>query len=146
MDFNPRSREGSDNAGILRIDKDSVISIHAPARGATKRFDCKWIRHRISIHAPARGATANITNFHQSILFNITNFYTLLISLSSKKLTTSFQFFVFIYTIQCESLKEFLVTYYSHHLQNQSLILRNTSINTNMLHFRLIPISQIIKP
>ena len=54
--FNPRSREGSD--GDFGFDLILyLISIHAPARGAT----CCWIRkcpsHTISIHAPARGAT-----------------------------------------------------------------------------------------
>ena len=40
MDFNPRSREGSD---LVLVDKaaDSKISIHAPVRGATGgRYRC----------------------------------------------------------------------------------------------------------
>ena len=54
--FNPRSREGSDDERPEEV-TDIKISIHAPARGATdptsklKRF------FAISIHAPARGAT-----------------------------------------------------------------------------------------
>ena len=36
-DFNPRSREGSDNLSALNCDLN-VISIHAPARGATAIF------------------------------------------------------------------------------------------------------------
>ena len=55
-DFNPRSREGSDQ---LKKDMqaDIIISIHAPARGATRAYvDDVKLTH-ISIHAPARGAT-----------------------------------------------------------------------------------------
>ncbi len=36
-----------------------MISIHAPARGATERTEGKNIVQNISIHAPARGATGN---------------------------------------------------------------------------------------
>ena len=54
--FNPRSREGSDHL-IAAFKTWLEISIHAPARGATKRFTPAWSRARISIHAPARGAT-----------------------------------------------------------------------------------------
>ena len=79
VDFNPRSREGSDDHYdylFVRL----VISIHAPARGATflanafiytyhifqstlprgERHELAEIpdrESRISIHAPARGAT-----------------------------------------------------------------------------------------
>ena len=35
-----------------------IISIHAPARGATFLVFCKFNVVKISIHAPARGATA----------------------------------------------------------------------------------------
>ena len=56
VDFNPRSREGSDhtshNGGIFVI-----ISIHAPARGATSPIFLVFHHLVISIHAPARGAT-----------------------------------------------------------------------------------------
>ncbi len=57
MDFNPRSREGSD--AVLRplLECVILISIHAPARGATPLYDCFPLLHTISIHAPARGAT-----------------------------------------------------------------------------------------
>ena len=56
--FNPRSREGSDWEGIKAIFAPVIISILAPARGATG-----WMWHSdtyayyISILAPARGAT-----------------------------------------------------------------------------------------
>ena len=54
--FNPRSREGSDN--IPRI-AGSVqeISIHAPAKGATIQSRLFGRQEVISIHAPAKGAT-----------------------------------------------------------------------------------------
>ena len=77
QNFNPRSREGSDDlSGSCQ--RSLVISIHAPARGATRMRSsrpCSWYfnpRSRegsdnlparlcavkeISIHAPARGAT-----------------------------------------------------------------------------------------
>ena len=54
--FNPRSREGSDAIDIL-ADPGTLISIHAPAKGATltaQEFDSVMA---ISIHAPAKGAT-----------------------------------------------------------------------------------------
>ena len=77
-DFNPRSRKGSDEVD-LPVELGGGISIHAPARGAT-RLLCLCIgfhlnfnprsrkgsdlfrasvlcRQAISIHAPARGAT-----------------------------------------------------------------------------------------
>ena len=36
INFNPRSREGSDFCGYFSSIQDEVISIHAPARGATQ--------------------------------------------------------------------------------------------------------------
>ena len=54
--FNPRSRERSDVVGDQKHGTN-IISIHAPARGATLS-KCDNIHSRyISIHAPARGAT-----------------------------------------------------------------------------------------
>ena len=61
--FNPRSREGSDEAAELRREEDA-ISIHAPVKGATAcqaRLPPCWA---ISIHAPVKGATTII--FFQS--------------------------------------------------------------------------------
>ena len=61
-DFNPRSREGSDQ-GTDQPGSDYHISIHAPAKGATRRpFPSSSLQHKISIHAPAKGAT--IQNVH----------------------------------------------------------------------------------
>ena len=78
LDFNPRSRKGSDNFRRCFF-ASNRISIHAPARGATsvkpnafaiapfqptlpqgERLDvrpCQKSCTHISIHAPARGAT-----------------------------------------------------------------------------------------
>ena len=62
IDFNPRSREGSDYpANIISI--RFLISIHAPAKGATVLSRHSGKRTRISIHAPAKGATAILSNF-----------------------------------------------------------------------------------
>ena len=55
--FNPRSREGSDvdtGNSLYRLG----ISIHAPAKGATKNGGSCSAESYISIHAPAKGATA----------------------------------------------------------------------------------------
>ena len=57
LHFNPRSHKGSDIT-IPQEYADSIISIHAPTRGATiSGFQC-LPSIRISIHAPTRGATA----------------------------------------------------------------------------------------
>ena len=54
--FNPRSREGSDNKDQDGHDGE-LISIHAPAKGATKLQIMRGRVFKISIHAPAKGAT-----------------------------------------------------------------------------------------
>ena len=87
--FNPRSREGSDENGIetKRVTKISIhapargatdfdkgyllgmgISIHAPARGATLLRLQQWRQMVISIHAPARGATSILSKIHPMFL------------------------------------------------------------------------------
>ena len=55
--FNPRTRTGCDDLTCVYPHK-YVVSIHAPARGATagRTFTCP--RVSVSIHAPARGATS----------------------------------------------------------------------------------------
>ena len=80
VDFNPRSREGSDSKPSDRRHGGAGISIHAPAKGATLSGWClqegfekfqstlprrerhgrikRWeVVQMISIHAPAKGAT-----------------------------------------------------------------------------------------
>ena len=60
-DFNPRSREGSDfySGGYRR---EATISIHAPAKGATRAKQLIVTGTEISIHAPAKGATTKSKN------------------------------------------------------------------------------------
>ena len=55
--FNPRSREGSDQRQIWQREILLSISIHAPAKGATKATATSQASISISIHAPAKGAT-----------------------------------------------------------------------------------------
>ena len=81
-DFNPRSREGSDNFHHPTVPAHKIfqstlprrerlylcsntdarqnISIHAPAKGATLYASLHPAAPQISIHAPAKGATAFI--------------------------------------------------------------------------------------
>ena len=54
--FNPRAREGRDNK-YSECHAMTPVSIHAPARGATKNGLKFWLVFLVSIHAPARGAT-----------------------------------------------------------------------------------------
>ena len=59
--FNPRSHEGSDGNMLLQL-LSTVISIHAPTRGATPMLQLRYSRKPISIHAPTRGATRQVRN------------------------------------------------------------------------------------
>ena len=54
--FNPRSREGSDEA-VKEFCDGFKVSIHAPAKGATKMSKLEIEIPDVSIHAPAKGAT-----------------------------------------------------------------------------------------
>ena len=54
--FNPRAREGRDAEHVERRMR-FVVSIHAPARGATLQTKSLLTVKLVSIHAPARGAT-----------------------------------------------------------------------------------------
>jgi len=54
--FNPRSRVGSDVC-IWGYYFAHIVSIHAPAWGATLHSTCRCVRYYVSIHAPAWGAT-----------------------------------------------------------------------------------------
>ena len=54
--FNPRTRTGCD--GLQTGERFfGVVSIHAPARGATEITQAHDLTIKVSIHAPARGAT-----------------------------------------------------------------------------------------
>ena len=57
-DFNSRSREGSDIL-LKKFTKKSLISIHAPVKGATRMPNPPIKPIMISIHAPVKGATIN---------------------------------------------------------------------------------------
>ena len=57
QDFNPRSRVGSDPTNLYNKAVEYLISIHAPAWGATRRRQRQHRNYQISIHAPAWGAT-----------------------------------------------------------------------------------------
>ena len=55
--FNPRPREGGDSLfGGKKVDP-VVVSIHAPAKGATSVLTEDDQYPHVSIHAPAKGAT-----------------------------------------------------------------------------------------
>ena len=56
FNFNPRPREGSDMP-FSAVPLESLISIHAPAKGATHQSTNLADDTDISIHAPAKGAT-----------------------------------------------------------------------------------------
>ena len=56
LGFNPRARAGRDASAGMFVSRESV-SIHAPARGATKNEAIRSAFLKVSIHAPARGAT-----------------------------------------------------------------------------------------
>ena len=69
-DFNPRSHKGSDQENPS-IRSGSLISIHAPTRGATIYHRDVTGNLNISIHAPTRGATdQGITNTDLDTNFN----------------------------------------------------------------------------
>ena len=92
--FNSRSREGSDHLGLdyegsvfafqftlPRGERHlwrgfenlyTGVSIHAPARGATKQYNELVRLASVSIHAPARGATMVLPSTLHSVLFQFT--------------------------------------------------------------------------
>ena len=54
--FNPRTHEGCD-CSVVGSESSTVVSIHAPTRGATSYQYISFFRLFVSIHAPTRGAT-----------------------------------------------------------------------------------------
>ena len=72
VNFNPRSREGSDKIKSGCEKNLFDISIHAPAKGATIITIIVLIGYKISIHAPAKGATSNYFHFLYRFLFQST--------------------------------------------------------------------------
>ena len=69
--FNPRAREGRDDANELNA-RELLVSIHAPARGATDFASWFFVRGFVSIHAPARGATFSNSANEPMMLFQST--------------------------------------------------------------------------
>ena len=70
--FNPRSREGSDVSPFL-FSLSLSISIHAPAKGATvDGLQLLLYSRLISIHAPAKGATSGVYSSPANFLFQST--------------------------------------------------------------------------
>ncbi len=57
--FNPRTRTGCDGRNGKYPTSSKIVSIHAPARGATIACGQDRDQDPVSIHAPARGATRN---------------------------------------------------------------------------------------
>ena len=55
--FNPRTRAGCDSLSGHEDKRPAIVSIHAPARGATNQQARCLRSFLVSIHAPARGAT-----------------------------------------------------------------------------------------
>ncbi len=92
-DFYPRSRKGSDSKleaelrsnkqflstlpqgerqyGVDTHEDGYVISIHAPARGATGHRYVYLYGYTISIHAPARGATRSTREYRTAMAISI---------------------------------------------------------------------------
>ena len=56
--FNPRTRTGCDLIPFALCRDNNFVSIHAPARGATRVVVGLRVHVLVSIHAPARGATS----------------------------------------------------------------------------------------
>ena len=57
LGFNPRTRVGCDANCVTIGYGTNLVSIHAPAWGATSRFFETSAYEKVSIHAPAWGAT-----------------------------------------------------------------------------------------
>ena len=66
--FNRRARTGRDEP-VRIVDRASVVSIHAPVRGATSSSSSRAI-FDVSIHAPVRGATTSSAPLVRDRCFN----------------------------------------------------------------------------
>ena len=69
--FNPRSREGSDQR-VCGCCRTHLVSIHAPAKGATIFLRLVYYQKVVSIHAPAKGATKMKSRKWKTLLFQST--------------------------------------------------------------------------
>ena len=68
LDFNPRSREGSDDGEIRNYDDDPEISIHAPAKGATETAQVLSLRTEYFNPRSREGSDSNISQNNKFIL------------------------------------------------------------------------------
>ena len=60
------------DAGILNAEEHSIVSIHAPAWGATKPKGATFQKDYVSIHAPAWGATVRVKVADSTLKFQST--------------------------------------------------------------------------
>ncbi len=72
LSFNPRPCARGDPRNVGLIKRFWIVSIHAPARGATSHSARSDGTNSVSIHAPARGATRKATNAVALIVFQST--------------------------------------------------------------------------
>ena len=76
--FNPRSREGSDITLVMDLECGQLISIHAPARGATY-WSGSCVKHGRFQSTLPRGERLHLLTFFRLqygyILFHLTNKY-----------------------------------------------------------------------
>ena len=121
MYFNPRPRTGCDLSTTFLAPNPPLISIPAPAQGATNVPITAWNAFRISIPAPAQGATANL--YKSEYLF-----YPLLyllyrpLSIFSQFLLPPILFFHFLLFCQREPAGKSLRACHSHCLERRSLL------------------------
>ena len=71
-DFNPHSREGSDQTARKRKRYLILISIHTPAKGVTTYSAGVFAGYVISIHTPAKGVTKEMADGLSGVIFQST--------------------------------------------------------------------------
>ena len=71
-DFNPRSREGSDIGSMGACKQGYQISIHAPAKGATKKFQIHVDKNQFQSTLPRRERRCLIHLLDSKIIFQST--------------------------------------------------------------------------
>ena len=72
--FNPRTRVGCDRGVTKMVEPVGLVSIHAPAWGATSLQQQLGLDKTVSIHAPAWGATsAKMSEMRDKVMFQSTH-------------------------------------------------------------------------
>ena len=147
LDFNPRSHEGSDTSHFIFCRAFHVFQSTLPRGERHVRFFNVRDQFRISIHAPTRGATAILAK--NSLSFSAKNHKTIFLQPNCSFSICSFSKklrYLCIFqsanpsTISCPlPIRAFAL------LHNQSIVYCNSSVDTYVLYFCLILISQIIK-